>query len=315
MKVKIKNIKRIESVSNRYDIQTGTSNFFANDILVHNSMIHLSFDWVLGNWVAGTSGTAEAEGEVNNKFGTTFSDLFFNTAPDDITDKLIKGYTYVFELCTPYNIVVKPHSTSSITLLTIRELSTLKELTYETVKTLAKYLRVDMVKSYDFNATKTEDLIKRFEGMPFTEEGYVVVDANFNRIKIKNPDYLAVHHLKSKTSEHAIMEIVKSNEIEEFGAVFPERKKEIVALKVAYDELQNKLDETWAIMKNHLPKNITQEETKKYAIKVFEVANERNLKAYTGLFFGLKDGKIDTVNTYLKDMDNKRLYNALEVEI
>jgi len=150
---------------------------------------------------------------------------------------------------------------------------------------------------------------------PSDREGYVVVDANFNRIKIKNPDYLAVHHLKSKTSEHAIMEIVKSNEIEEFGAVFPERKKEIVALKVAYDELQNKLDETWAIMKNHLPKNITQEETKKYAIKVFEVANERNLKAYTGLFFGLKDGKIDTVNTYLKDMDNKRLYNALEVEI
>jgi hypothetical protein len=30
-------------------------------------------------WFAGTTGTAEGEGEVNNKLGTTFNDLFWDT--------------------------------------------------------------------------------------------------------------------------------------------------------------------------------------------------------------------------------------------
>ena len=81
-------------------------------------------------WYAGTTGTANGEGEVNNKMGTTFNQLFWNT----ITEKyptfrmewLDKNCTYVFELTTPYNIVVKPHGESSATLLAARDNVTLK---------------------------------------------------------------------------------------------------------------------------------------------------------------------------------------------
>lgn len=38
--MKIISIKQIENDSLQYDIQTGTANFFANEVLVHNSMIH-----------------------------------------------------------------------------------------------------------------------------------------------------------------------------------------------------------------------------------------------------------------------------------
>jgi hypothetical protein len=37
--MKIKSIKRVSCNSKRYDIQTSTNNFFANGVLVHNSMI------------------------------------------------------------------------------------------------------------------------------------------------------------------------------------------------------------------------------------------------------------------------------------
>ncbi len=37
--MKIKSIKKIKSSSKLYDIETTTNNFFANGILVHNSMI------------------------------------------------------------------------------------------------------------------------------------------------------------------------------------------------------------------------------------------------------------------------------------
>jgi hypothetical protein len=289
------------------------------------SLIHVYWDWVLEKWCVGTTGTAEAEGEVNNKFGTTFADLFWNTVNNDYYCDYFdtfeealnnnKDRTYVFELCTPYNIVVKPHAESSVSLLAIRDRNTLLEVSYEDLQLISGDIGIPLVKAYDINATNSGHLIKTFEGMPYVDEGYVVVDADFNRIKLKNPAYVAVHHLKSKTSEHAIMEIVKTNEIDEFAATFPERSKEIFALKVAYDKLTNTLTSAWEELATHLPKNITKEESKKYAMKVFEVSTANEVKHHNGLFFGLKDKKIDSVNEYLKQLDNKRLYNELEVEI
>lgn len=278
------------------------------------SMIHVYKDWVLNKWCVGTTGTAEAEGEVNNKFGTTFADLFWETAPKDFESKLTEGYTYVFELCTPYNIVVTPHTKSFITLLTIRNLRTLKELSYDEFNFYGSAMKVPVVKIYDMNTKNVGQLIKTFDNMPYTDEGYVVVDAHHNRIKIKNPAYLAVHSLKGKTAEHNIMEIIKTNEVDEFAATFPERKKQIEALKIAYDKLDLTLNKVWNELKLNLPKNITKHESKKYAMKVFEVSNKYDVKNYTGLFFSLKDKKINGVAEYLINIDNKKLYLALDVK-
>src|SRR6478609_3278907 len=46
------------------------------------TLIQLYWDEFKGTWFAGTTGTAEGEGEVNNKNGTTFNDLFFQTVTE-----------------------------------------------------------------------------------------------------------------------------------------------------------------------------------------------------------------------------------------
>jgi hypothetical protein len=278
------------------------------------SLITLYYDWALDKWCAATTGTAEAEGEVNNKMGTTFSDLFFKVLSDTTNidlNILPKGYSYMFELCTPYNIVVKPHNISSITLLAIRKLDDLTEIEYGTLRKISKLLGVQLVKSFDINAKNSGHVIKTLEGMPYTEEGYVIVDTNFNRIKIKNPAYVAVHHLKSKTAEYNIVEIIKSNEVDEFSATFPDRKSEILKLRDNFYKLESALVLVWDIIGNHLPKNITKEEKKKFALKVFEISEAYGVKSHTGLFFGLNDGKIKDVRDYLMKMDNKKLYSIL----
>jgi hypothetical protein len=43
------------------------------------SLIQVYYDGFVDKWFAGTTGTAEGEGEVNNKLGTTFNDLFWDT--------------------------------------------------------------------------------------------------------------------------------------------------------------------------------------------------------------------------------------------
>jgi hypothetical protein len=278
------------------------------------TLIQLYWDEFKGKWFAGTTGTAEGEGEVNNKMGTTFNDLFFQTVTEKYgleLDQLDKGYCFVFELTTPYNIVVKPHGESSASLLTVRELATLEEISYEELLTVGRNLNIPVVKSYDLNAKDVGALLRTFEGMPWSEEGYVVVDANFNRIKIKNPAYVAVHHLKGKSAEHNIITIVKSNEIEEFGSTFPERKEELYKLKANYDILLDKLNTTWEELKLRKPKNIMPAEKKKYAAAVFEVCTKYDLKPFTGLYFGLNDGKVESVEKFLIEYDDKLLYKML----
>ena len=278
------------------------------------SLIQLYWDWHKDMWMVGTSGMAEAEGEVNEKPNTTFSDLFWDTMKKYIrfdTKKLSKDCTYVFELMTPYNIVVCPHGESKVSLLSVRNtFRGLKELDHIKVKFIAEDLGLPTPKVFRLNAKNAGHLIATFDGMPYTEEGYIVCDANFNRVKIKNPAYLAAHHLKSKTSAHHIMVIVKTNEIEEYGATFPERKEEMVQIKVDYDKLTVELEEMWDVMKTHLPKNITPKEQKKYAMSLFkEFASKPHLKEFQGLYFTLKDRKADNVKDWLFEYDNKRLYS------
>jgi hypothetical protein len=279
------------------------------------TLIQLYYDWNKKQWFAGTTGTAEGEGEVNNKNGSTFNDLFFETlykvSPDFNVDALPTTYTHVFELTTPYNIVVKPHGESSITLLTVRNLETLEEAPYEDLVVIGKILKIPVVKKYDLNTKNVGALIKTFENMPWSDEGYVIVDAKHNRQKVKNPAYVAVHHLKGKSAEHNILTIVKSNEIEEFASTFPERKEELYKLKVNYNDLVFKLNVIWNEIRLHKPKNIQPSEKKKFAAAVFNICESYDVKQFTGLYFGLNDGKVSSVEEFMLNYDDKILYKML----
>jgi hypothetical protein len=206
---------------------------------------------------------------------------------------------------------VKPHGESAASLLMVRNLLTLEEVPFEALTGIADSLGVPRVKSYDLNAKNVGALLRTFETMVWHDEGYVVVDANFNRVKIKNPAYVSVHHLKGKTAEHNIMTIVKTNEIEEFAATFPDRKDELVKLKANYDALIAKLDLVWAELQAFRPKNITPQEKKKYATAVFEVCGKNDVKNFTGLYFGLADGKVTSVEDFIANYDDKTLYKIL----
>jgi hypothetical protein len=279
------------------------------------TMIQVYWDWNKGKWWAATTGTAEGDGMVNNKDGTTFNMLFWNTLkvkyPEFKMDMLYPDHVYVFELTTPFNIVVKPHGESSVTMLAVRNRIDLKEMSYEKLGEISKFMGLPLVKSYDLNEGNVGHLLRTFETMPWDEEGYVVVDANFNRIKVKNPAYVAVHHLKSKTSDHAIMGVVKTNEIDEFVATFPDRAEEITKLKNNYNALILRLEEGWNELKTRKPKNITPKESKKYAMAVFEVTKKLELDKFHGMFFALKDGKVESVKEFMFNYDNKSLYKML----
>jgi len=278
------------------------------------TMIQVYWDWHDMMWYAGTTGTANGEGEVNNKYGTTFNQLFWDTVNNkyNFNDCLLdKDHVYVFELTTPYNIVVTPHGESSAKLLAVRNRLTLKELSQFDLFMVSESLEIPLVKSYDLNVSDAYELANTLIGMPWSEEGYVVRDGNDNRVKIKNPAYLAVHHLKGKTAEHNIMTIIKTNELEEFASTFPDRREELYRLKDGYDKLVSKLESLWFELDKIRPSDASSGERKRFAISLMEITAKHDLKMFTGMYFGLVDGKVESIKEYMLNYDDKLLYKML----
>lgn len=231
------------------------------------SMIQAYFDHVKNEWCFGTTGTGEGEGDVDNfhydKLGRTFAELFayaFKETFDrkkshmegppelktPVTESIAnlfdrwRGSTLAFELCTPYNIVVTPHQQSTVYLLAARRNDTLEEYSQIELKRIADYIGVDVAPSVQLDQN-SESMFRSFTGMPYYEEGYVAVDKDNNRVKCKNPAYVAVHFIKDETAFWRVIDIIRSGELDEFMATFPHRKEELEKLDIAWKKLQGSM--------------------------------------------------------------------------
>jgi hypothetical protein len=77
-----------------------------------------------------------------------------------------------------------------------------------------------------------EDVKAAADALPWDEEGYVCVDKNFNRCKIKSPAYVLAHHARSNgvITNKRLIEVVLRNEVNEFCiycSEYEDRIKEI----------------------------------------------------------------------------------------
>ena len=291
----------IVSLSFRKFFNHGES--YAHEIDWESAVIYKKYDGSLisvyhynNEWHTATTGTIDGMASVGYHEDLTFSGLFWKAinqvtglSKEEYTSHLKKGYTYMFELCTPYNIVVCPHGESQVYLLGIRDLNTLKEVPHNQLHSWNLHTPIAEVIpiTADLDALHTS-----LQNKPFHEEGYIICDKHFNRLKIKNPSYVAAHHLKGKTALHHILTIIKSNEVEEYAATFVERAEEIRELEKAYHSLIASLDSLW---ENELNSGIGYTSRKHYAEIVFGLVKETDTRMFTDFFFTMKDkSELDT---------------------
>jgi hypothetical protein len=251
-----------------------------------------------GSWRAATSGTPDASGELpwDGTGVSTFESLFW-----DIWKEL--GYAfpkneslcYMFELLSHYNRVVVRYTSNRIVLHGVRSLQTMKELDPQT---LAFANNWECVKSFPMHSF--EEILKSCESInPMSEEGYVVCDSNFNRNKIKAPQYVAVAHLKDGFSQRRLLDIVRANEEDEVISYFPEFKKDFEEITEKFRNLVSSINEVWEQIK-------TIENRKDFAAMACKAI-------CPGALFSLKDGKVKSAEQFLKDMDVSRLLELLKV--
>jgi hypothetical protein len=249
-----------------------------------------------GHWNIATTGSADASGEVNG-FGYSFAELFARTFTTMVGAKEAEkfpGYPicpslpeimdenrdicYLFELMTPFNRVVVPHKESKVTLLAARNRVT---------GAYVENPRIDGIPNVrEFPLGSFEEIMASFANFDgLNQEGYVVVDGNANRVKVKHPQYIALHHLKDNMGPKWIAKVVVSGEVPELLTAFPEYVDEVNKVKEKYEALVAEAEAVYAETRGI-------ESQKDFALAVKD-------KPYSAILFSLRAGKMDTVKHWL----------------
>lgn len=121
--------------------------------------------------------------------------------------------TYMFELTTPLNRIVVEYKDFGIHLLGMRDRITGQEQAVELMPHLFG------VPVCPFHLLNNQEELLAFVGSkpPFEQEGIVVRDKNFNRVKVKSLAYMAYNRLRDSTanSPRAIMELILTEQLDD----------------------------------------------------------------------------------------------------
>ena len=145
-------------------------------------------------WLVGTRFSTDSNCNVyspnSGETDLKWIDLFKQTLQDygytfdEFTTNLSKDKYYSFELCSRLNRNIVIYEESIIKIISIVDAITLDEIeidSFHLQEFLPEKIKVD-------NLNSVYDLIRQNDN-PIEVEGFVVVDSNFNRLKVKNDKY------------------------------------------------------------------------------------------------------------------------------
>lgn len=251
-------------------------------------------------WHVASSGLPDASGQIKDQ-DFTMKDLFWKIWNDLKFDRPDFIETnYMFEMSSPFTKIIVPHTSSSISLIGARDLESLEERSVEEVSTFFNW-NTPMT----FKLESLEDSIEFCKHLnPMKQEGLVVIDSKFNRIKIKSPQYICLGLLghgpdSNKLDPKYILEIIRTNEGSEFLSYMPQYIDMYNSIKEKYDNLVIELSKLYE------------------EIRLIENQREFAIKAQgsrcAGLFFSLRNKKINTIKDYLFEMNIKSLIDILKI--
>jgi hypothetical protein len=99
-------------------------------------------------------------------------------------------------------------------------------------------------KRYELSNMTVEDIQELVNKFDSTQEGLVIQDAEFHRIKIKGSAYLAVHRLKDSNgqlSHEHVLKCIQENTVDDVLGLFPEYTQKIRSIMNLYKDVSQKL--------------------------------------------------------------------------
>lgn len=233
---KIKSIKKLNNhQSKRYDIEVEDNhNFFANDILVHNSLGICYWHEDESRWRVNTRGSFESDQAV-------WASKWLSAHPE-VTKNFFRGSTYLFEVIYPENKIVVAYDFSGLVLLGAYHEDGWEYERYE-LEEVVDDTKLELVEVHDFNSV--EEMLEQAKSLPAHKEGWVLSYPCGYRVKVKGDEYCRVHKLISRCTPIAAwesykalddFEVLKKDLPEEFRADLDNMVK--ILNKLFYDKLR-----------------------------------------------------------------------------
>lgn len=234
---------------------------------IDGSIMKMWFD--KDKWNVSTNGMIDAaDANLMMPFNDikTYKDLF-NYAKDgtNISDSAFdKAYTYIFELISPLNRIVVPYKETELCFLGMRNNKTGEEISpIDVDKNFTRLFRLPQI----YPISTLEDAIVVAKTLGADKEGFVLVDENFNRVKVKGAEYLAMHLIRNNDlSLKNFLATVLNNTQDDLIAYFPEYKPYIT-------EIENRLKSYIGEVENSIKLAPWDKDRKEFALAIKEDEN------------------------------------------
>lgn len=182
--------------------------------------------WYHGGWHISTNGVADAQYAKNQNNDATYYDMVMRALenfgnPHDFFSALYPEVTYMFELVSPDNRMTVAYPETRLYLIGVRDNEEDFEMDptwFHNIFETKVHGMIKLPKSYPLQTL--DQCIAAVEAMGADEEGFVVCDNLFNRVKIKSPAYLYASHLRFNNSitTKKVIKIVRDGCLDDFLA-------------------------------------------------------------------------------------------------
>ena len=213
---------------------------------IDGSIIKLFYNPFTEQWQFATNGVINAkEAMVNNGINRSFYDLIIKAKnyKDIPFNSLNTDYTYIFELVSPENRIVIKYNDYMLYHIGTRNDITGKECNVD----------IGIIKPNEYQLHSLDDCIQAVNKLE-DKEGYVVVDANWNRVKIKSPKYLMLHHTigNGEFSKSRCIELLNKADcnIDDFCKDYPHYATPIRYYQYQLAKLYDDIDSYISIVRN-----------------------------------------------------------------
>jgi len=263
---------------------------------VDGSIVKLWYD--RAQWRISSNSTINAYKAVLDQSGISIGSLFKQAfeAAGARYEWFDPHYTYIFEIVSPYNRVVIDYGETALYMLGERNNETGEEVNVDCEWwSIFKHPQVYKLNSLEACIAAATALNT---GEKVNYEGFVVVDKNFHRIKIKSPLYVAKHHVVTKNpSLLDLIRIYKNNEKEEFLTYFPLYKEDYEKIEYFFVDLATSLHEYKKIWLTNLDRK-----------KFVEIAKGHRFFGYFMQAIDYNDWSI----TRVKNLDSEKLSRLIK---
>lgn len=256
-----------------------------------------------GQWHFSTNGMIDAFKATYDDLESSFGDLVKEALADEdnmqsLLDSFDKNCTYMFELVSPKVQMTCYYPETKLYYLGQRDMRTMKESKEYTEQ--MKLCGVLTPKIYPL--TTLEECLSYIKGMTKDEEGFVIKDKNFNRMKLKSPQYLMAFHMNNNgaITTKRIIKIMKNNMLDDFVAYCPQYQEQVDEVVKMIELIAQDLNNTWA-----QTQKVYSENRKEFAENICKFK-------YQDYIWARYDGWFDNATDYIMNMTNNRIVRLIK---